>query len=356
MRGLRAVLVTPLSGPLARFGRVGASALALWAEWASGSEALGTLVRIEVEVFDAHPSATRAMGVALKTRPDVIFGPYGSGPAVAACRATERVVWNHGGAADRLRWSRFRNVVNLLAPASSYFSGALRAIRTTAPLFATVSLLHSATGFGQEVAAGAVSEARRLGFAVEAMAFAPGHVEDAAQRLPSGDVLLVAGGFEDELAAARLLLARPWLAAAFVGAGVDEVLAALGPAREGLIGPSQWMSRVAPQPLDGPVATWFVDAFRAAEERDPPYPAAAAVAAGVIWGRCVRDAGTLDDTALLATARRLQTVTLFGAFRLDPETGLQCGHEVLTVQWQQGARRVVWPLERAECELITPRA
>src|SRR5260370_3554087 len=101
MRGLRAVLVPPLSGPLARFGHVGASALALWAEWASGSEALGTLVRIELEVFDAHPSAARAMGVALKTRPDVIFGPYGSAPALAACRPTGPLVANHRGTTHR---------------------------------------------------------------------------------------------------------------------------------------------------------------------------------------------------------------------------------------------------------------
>src|SRR5260370_7407021 len=116
MRGLRAVLVTPLSGPLARFGHVGASALALWAEWASGSEALGTPLRIELEVFDAHPSVAKAMGVALKTRPDVIFGPYGSGPALAACRATERGVWNHRGPPNRLPWPMFPNLAILLPP------------------------------------------------------------------------------------------------------------------------------------------------------------------------------------------------------------------------------------------------
>ena len=35
----------------------------------------------------------------------------------------------------------------------------------------------------------------------------------------------------------------------------------------------------------------------------------------------------LDDGTLMAQARRLDTRTFYGAFRLDPVTGLQVGHE-----------------------------
>ena len=63
----RAVLVTPLSGPLARFGKAGASALGLWAE-RSG---------VSLEVIDAYPSAASAIRAAEASRPDVVFGPYG---------------------------------------------------------------------------------------------------------------------------------------------------------------------------------------------------------------------------------------------------------------------------------------
>jgi hypothetical protein len=65
----RAVLATPLSGPLARFGKAGANALALWAE-RSG---------ISLEVIDAYPFAAPAIRAAEASRPDVVFGPYGSG-------------------------------------------------------------------------------------------------------------------------------------------------------------------------------------------------------------------------------------------------------------------------------------
>jgi branched-chain amino acid transport system substrate-binding protein len=177
----------------------------------------------------------------------------------------------------------------------------------------------------------------------------------AADTAPSADVLLVAGSFADELAAARRMLGRPWRAAGFVGAGVDEVLASLGSAREGLLGPCQWLARAARPADEGPDASWFVDAFRSATGADPPYPAAAAFAAGILCVRTLREAGTLQTDALMAIAERLDVRTLFGRFHLDPLTGLQAGQRVLVVQWQRGVRRVVWPAEYAERPVVSLR-
>jgi ABC-type branched-subunit amino acid transport system substrate-binding protein len=350
VRALRAALVTPVSGPLALYGTAGAAALGVWAEQAARLPSPWT--HVELEVFDAHPAPATAMHAAVSRRPDVIFGPYGSGPAVAALGATHRPVWNHGGATDRLRRPRFAHVLNVPAPAASYFAAVLQAVRAADPASRTVSVLHAATGFGQEVARGALTTADELGLALQVLAFAPGQAEYQAGQLPPADVLLVAGSFADELAAAQLLLGAPWRAAAFVGAGTEEVLAPLGPAREGLLGPCQWLAHAAPRPDEGPDATWFSRAFRAATGGSPPYPAVAAFASGVLCARCLRDAGTVDDDALLAAARRLSVTTLFGRFGLDPRSGLQAAHQVLVVQWQQGRRRVVWPPERAERPLI----
>jgi hypothetical protein len=44
----------------------------------------------------------------------------------------------------------------------------------------------------------------------------------------------------------------------------------------------------------------------------------------------------------------LECTTLYGGFRLDPESGLRAGHEVLIAQLQDGVHRVVWSPERAE--------
>jgi hypothetical protein len=74
-----------------------------------------------------------------------------------------------------------------------------------------------------------------------------------------------------------------------------------------------------------------------------PLPAAAAFAAGVLWQHCTRDAGDTVPEAVQAAAERLTTTTLFGAFRLDPVTGLQEGHRVGVVQWQRGRRQILTP-------------
>jgi branched-chain amino acid transport system substrate-binding protein len=167
-------------------------------------------------------------------------------------------------------------------------------------------------------------------------------------------MLLVAGPFQDEAAAARRLLPGRWRAAGFVGAGVEEVLAGLGAGRAGLLGPAQWLAEAAPLPDEGPPAGEFAAAYRRRTGTDPPYPAAQAFAAGVIAARCLREAGTADDATLMAAACALECTTMYGRFRLDPRSRRQAGHRVLTVQWQDGARRVIWPPEQAQAPLRYP--
>jgi len=338
---LRAVLVTPLSGSLGGYGLAGADALALWVSWHNDR----FWPRIEMIVFDAHPDPVAALNRSRQVAPDLIFGPYGSGPTAAVAGATPRLVWNHGGA-----WvPAADNLVTVLAPADTYFHGAIQVVvRKADPAVRTLRVLSGGTGFSDAVAQGAVHEATRLG------------LRAVAGRLPGGDdsadMLLVAGRFADEVDAARRLLPRSWRAAGFVGAGVEEVLAELGRSREGLLGPAQWLAEAAPRPDEGPPAAEFAAAYRRRTGSEPPYPAAQAFAAGVIATHCLREAGTADDDALLAAACGIEVTTMFARFRLDPRTRRQVGHQVLTVQWQDGVRRVVWPPERAQAPLRHPLA
>jgi branched-chain amino acid transport system substrate-binding protein len=352
MTQLHATLVTPLTGPLSLFGQASATALAIWAKKAANLPPPWT--SIDLDVRDTGEDISAAMQAAVATQPDVLFGPYGSGPMLGAARACERVLWNHGGASSRLARPAFPHVINVLAPASTYFSGALEAAYTFDPTIKNVSLFHSTTGFGKDVATSATTTAARLHLDLQSVAFPPAQALEMVPAVPDGDVLLVVGNFADELAVASRLLTRPWRFAAFVGAGVEEVLAPLGQQREGLLGPAQWLHTAAIKPDEGPDGDWFVKAYRKEAGIDPPYAAAQAFAAGIVYARCLRDVKETSDTAIQAAAQTLKCTTLYGTFQLDPATGLQSGHHVLIVQWQQGQRRVVWPPAQAECPVLFP--
>ncbi|MFC7659939.1 ABC transporter substrate-binding protein [Pseudonocardia benzenivorans] len=157
--------MTPLSGPLAEYGRAGAAALALWAEAFAGRPAP------RLVVHDAHGDPAAAVRRAEAEGFDLLFGPYGSSPATAVAQATSRLMWNHGGA----RMSPGRRVVSVLAPAAGYFVGAVDAVHAADPRVSSVALLHSRTGFGRDVGAGAEQAATRRGLTVFRTALLPAH-------------------------------------------------------------------------------------------------------------------------------------------------------------------------------------
>lgn len=350
MAKLHAVLVTPLTGPLELYGKTCATALTLWTKKAANLPAPWT--EVELDVQDTGDNLHEALRTTLEKRPDVLFGPYGSGPMLTMARSCSRLIWNHGGASSRLARPTFPQVVNVLSPASTYFAGVLQAIHSSDPTARAVSLFHSTTGFGRDVATGAQREAALLQMTMQAVSFEPSQVLESVGTVPDGDILLVAGNFADESTVAPLLLSRKWRFIAFVGAGVEEVLASLGELREGLLGPAQWVAHTSTRPDEGPDVEWFVTRYREEEGGDPPYAAAQAFAAGILYARCLRETGETHDESIQAAAQRLVCQTLFGKFQLDPLSGLQMGHQVVIVQWQQGQRRAVWPPEQAERPLV----
>jgi len=350
MTTLHAALVTPLTGPLGLFGKTCATALTLWEKKAASLPA--NVTTIELDVQDTGENLHAALQTALDKGPDVLFGPYGSGPMLTTARSCRQLIWNHSGASSRLVGPSFPQVINVLSPASTYFASVLQAIHASDPTAKTVSLFHSTTGFGRDVATGAKAQAAQFQMTMHVIPFEPSQALEIVDTVPDGDILLVAGNFADECAVAPLLVSRPWRYTAFVGAGVEEVLAPIGALREGLIGPAQWVAHASIKPDEGPDAAWFVTHYRKEAGGDPPYAAAQAFAAGILYARCLRETGETADEYIQAAAQKLVCQTLFGAFQLDPLTGLQTGHQVIIVQWQQGQRHVVWPPEQAEHPLV----
>jgi branched-chain amino acid transport system substrate-binding protein len=250
----------------------------------------------------------------------------------------------------------FQYVVNILSPASRYFCGVLDLARATLPTLDRLFLVSSSQGtFGPAVIEGAAEYGRRLGVLVVEKAvypsgddIAPLVARIAAQR---PDVLLGAGRFEEDVALARALRAQS-VAVPIVGlvaAGIADFGEQLGSAADGVFGPSQWEPSSANRPDVGPTAAEFVTRFQSQFGVAPQYPAAQAYAAGLIVERCLEVAGTFDDEALLDASKTLRLWTFYGAFALDPTTGEQIGHDLVVVEWQDGAKRLVWPTTGQTC-------
>ncbi|WP_217921686.1 ABC transporter substrate-binding protein [Miltoncostaea oceani] len=316
---LRAAAALSLSG---RFGPLGSQAGAGLDAWARDR---GVRLRIEDDGSDPARSARLCAGLAGSA--DLLFGPYGSGAGRAVAEAMDgrpEVVWNHGAAAVPRRAAR---LVDVLGPARSYWRG-LPAVLGPAP---RVAIVRAPGGFGAEVAEGAAAAFAAAGVApVADVALDPGDPGAAVRAAAGAGAAWVVGGgrLEDDLALGRAL-AGSGIAAALVACGVAEAGRALGDAVVGWLGPVQWDG------TPGPVAL-------------PPgcdYPAAQALAAGLVAEEAVARAGSTAPDALWDAARALRTHTLIGPFAVD-DAGRQTAHAPVIVRWERGPggpHRVVVP-------------
>jgi branched-chain amino acid transport system substrate-binding protein len=365
-----------LSGRYAAQGEQARRGLALWVEDVNAAGGLpvrdrGARLPLELLVYDdaSRPGQSAACAERLlgDDQVDLLFGPYSSALTLAMAPVAERrrkVLWNHGGATDAIGQAGFRWVVSLLSPASQYFVAVLAMVRAHAPAARRVALAYGPRGtFPRAVCAGAMAYARAHGFAVAlhapyppTEAALPALVEAIAAHRAT--VVLGVGELAADVAFARQLRLRGVRAAVLgvVAAAVTPFRQALGGMAEGFVGPSQWEAGARYQPDIGPTGAQFVARFRERFGQPPDYPAAQAYAAGLIAQACVERAGTLGDAALRAAAAALELTTFYGAFRLAPATGAQAGHQLLVVQWQEGAKRIVWPPALAEAPLRLPVA
>ncbi len=148
---------------------------------------------------------------------------------------------------------------------------------------------------------------------------------------------------------------NPRMYAATVGPGQPKFYAVLGRAAEFVYGPSQWEPELVTLRAGGlipiarhyPGAREFVEAHhRAYPGADLSYQTAAGYGGCQVLTEAVKRAGSLDREQIRDAILKLDFNTVFGAFKVAPD-GLQIAHKMVTVQWQDGKRVVVWPEELA---------
>jgi len=86
----------------------------------------------------------------------------------------------------------------------------------------------------------------------------------------------------------------------------------------------------------GPSEEAFLTAYAEVTGQLVDYPGVQAAAAAVVAAHCARQARSTARGQLWAQAVALDTVTLFGGFRINPVTGAQVKHEAVLVRWTSG--------------------
>ncbi len=314
----RVVAALAISGRFAAFGRQAAAALRAW------TRARGFPLRIEDD--RSIPAESSRLVAGLAARADLVLGPYGSGcgrEVAEAMAGRPEVVWNHGAAAVPRTGAR---MVNVLGPAESYWRGLAEVLSAGGGTAPRVAVARAPGGFGASVAAGALDALARAGLTPAAVEeLDPERPEEVVERaLLSGAGWVVGGGrMEDDLALARAC-AGAGLGAALVVCGVSLAGEELGGRILGWLGPTQWDGTPPSPPLSLPAGA--------------DYPAAQALAAGLVAEQALALAGSARPDDLWAAARALQTRTFVGPFAID-QAGRQTAHAPCIVRWQSAAGR-----------------
>lgn len=294
---------------------------------------------------------------------DILLGPYSSSLTLAAAEAAEErgiTLWNHGGSTDEIEDRGFDCIVSAISPTRKYSSGIIELVRKTDPAASKIaSFCARDSGFSMNVAGGLKEHALKRGFRVREFKYDSGEddffslLNEAKEYEP--DLIFGMGRAHDDISLAGQIIQTGVKANAigFIAASIKLFRDTYPGESDGFMSASQWESGMTSEPDTGPSPKEFADRFTAAYGISPDYVAAQGYNIGVIIGECIKRTGSLDDRTLRETAKRLDIETFYGRFSTD-EKGNQTGHEMVTVQWQEGEKVIVYPERFATGDFIYP--
>jgi branched-chain amino acid transport system substrate-binding protein len=311
---------------------------------------LGRQVLLLVEDDQSNPQKARAIyeRFALRGETDLVLAPYGTPITLEVSEVTEKAgyVLITAGAAAETIWNRgLRNVFGLYAPGERFFIGFLDLLAREG--IESVLLVREKGVFHQDAAVGIRKWAGNLGVTLDGdIEFDPLKVDygSLAQQIQTAnpEALILSTYPDPGYALLQEFSARRYrpdaLALAILGVHPDFFKKA-GPIGEGVFAPSQW-EPVERLPFPG--TREFMAAFTALTGLTPAYHATSAFASCQLLEKAVQAVGSLDQARIRDYISSLDTVTVLGRFKVDP-TGLQIGHNTITIQWQDGRKVIVYP-------------
>jgi branched-chain amino acid transport system substrate-binding protein len=305
--------------------------------------------KIELVVYDDQSDTKAAPTLYEKLivddKVDAVMGPYGSPltEAVAPVAEKHRKVMLAPLAATSSIWEKGRRYIFMQLGPSELFLAGLIDIGARNGL-KTVALVSEDTLFPRSAAKGTIDLARKNGMDVVLHEqYAKGNKDFstilAKVKASNPHVLGISSSdLSDFIVFARQMKEHDVNVKMFGNTtAVAEFQQELGKAAEFAYGASPWEPSV---PYPG--VKDFVDAYQKEFSKAPSLHAAGAYAGCQLFMEAIRRAGGLDSEKVREQLLKLRTTTIFGEYAVD-ERGYQIANKGLFVQWQDGAKVVVWP-------------
>jgi branched-chain amino acid transport system substrate-binding protein len=363
--------------------------LTLWMDQvnAAGGIPLGdnAVVKFEAVFYDDESNKDRVQELytrlATEDNADFLISPYSSGLADASAVIAEqygKIMITTGAASDATYQKGYTLVYQAYTPASSYLTGAVDSLAALDPAVTKLALVHENDKFSTDVVTAAKVYAESLGYEVVLFEgydsgttdFGP-FINNIVAAAP--EAILGGGHFQDGTTFARQLDEKGVVAnyIALLVAPPEPTFAELGDAALGIAGPSQWepLAEYTPEGAEAAGVEWFgplgsdlVADYTAAFGEEPSYHAAGGYVAGLLLQKAIEAAGSTDSADIKAALDAMDILTFFGRTKFNTTAeahGLQIGHSMVLIQWQEDAsgnlvKQVIWPPEGATAEALYP--
>lgn len=341
----------PLTGWGSDAGQLNNRGYELWAKHVNEDGGiLGKQVELKIYDDQSDPTTTARLYERLITQDkvDVLLAPWSDDMTMPATTVAEKYKkpMLTGGATLTDIWSRGYEYVSGLLPSSYDYVGV--AIRLLGDKVATGAVLNNdalyTTGFGDA----AVTNFEEQGIALAGREVYPGDTQNFAPAIASiqggSPELLVGGtgGADDAIQivrAAKIAGLAPQAMYFTIAVVEPDFVASLGEDAEYILGTTEW----EPSLTELPGFDRFVQDYEAEHDEEPVEDVATAYGLAQVLQAAVEEAGELDDAKINTALRNLEMTTVFGTFKVDPETGMQTGKEIYVIQIQDGKREIVWP-------------
>ncbi len=294
-----------------------------------------------------------------------ILGPYSSGLTRAMAPITEKYgvpMVEANGASISLFQEGYKYLFAVLSTTEQYLQGAIALAAETADegQILRVALAMENDPFSQDVRAGVIADAERLGLRIVIDDKLPPELNDmsatmAKVRALRPDLLVVSGHAKGAALAIRQIadsrIDIPMLALTHCDAA--QVIEKFGEKAEFALCASQWAPGLSYSDELFGSARDFADLFEATFEYAPPYQSAESAAAVMVFADAFERAGSFDPAAVRDALAATDLMTFYGGINFD-EAGRNVAKPMVLFQVQEGEYRVVYPSDTAEASFIHP--